>query len=146
MSVSNTCAWPLDLLCSSDCPACRCLATAKAGNHSYCMDFERDFRTASLWTGQTQLLLVCFIISQKEAPTVFSGSLAGTRVCNPEQNPFLFVHSLILGWPAGCAECRRLEKCSALCVTPQKHEDAFEERKDPAGQQMENRKRKTSNK
>lgn len=25
-------AWPLDLLCSSGCPACRCLATAKAGD------------------------------------------------------------------------------------------------------------------
>lgn len=77
---------------------------------------------------------------------MFSGSLADTQVCNPEQDPSLSMHSLILGWPADCAgECRRLEKCDALCVTQQKHEDAFEERKDPAGQQMENRKRKTSN-
>lgn len=76
---------------------------------------------------------------------MFSSLLADTQVCNPEQNPFLSMHSLTLGWPAGCAgECRRLEKCSALCVTQQKHEDAFEERKEPAGQQMENRKRKTS--
>lgn len=77
---------------------------------------------------------------------MFSGLLADTQVCNPEQNPFLSVQRLILGRPAGCTgECRRLERCSALCVTQQKHEDAFAERKDPAGQQMENRKRKTSN-
>lgn len=74
------------------------------------------------------------LFSQKQAPTGFSGLLADTQVCSPEQDPSLSMHSLILGWPAGCAgECRKLEKCSALCVTQQKHEDAFEERKDPAG-------------
>lgn len=63
MSVPNMCAWPLDLLCSPGCPACRCLATAKPGDHSCCMEFEGDFRTASPQTRGTQLLLVCFASS-----------------------------------------------------------------------------------
>jgi len=64
--------------------------------------------------------------------------LADTLVCSPEQNPFLSVQSLSSGWPASCtAACRRLQKCSALYVAQQKHEVVFEERKDPAGHQME---------
>lgn len=54
------CAWPLDLLCSSGCPGCRCLAIANAGSHSCCKDLERDFRTACPETRGTQLLLACF--------------------------------------------------------------------------------------
>lgn len=78
------------------------------------------------------------LLSQKEAPALLSCVLADTLVCDPEQNPFLSMQSLSSGWPASCTTaCRRLEKYSALYVTQQKHEDAFEERKDPAGHQME---------
>lgn len=140
------CGWPLGLLCSSGCPACRCLAAAKAGDHSCCMDFERGFRTASPWTGWTQLLLVCLTSScPKRRHALCSAVHWLTHRSAILSRILSFPCSLTLGWPAGCAgECRRLEKCSVLCVTQQKHEVAFEERKDPAGQQMENRKRKTS--
>ncbi|KAM6391500.1 protein FAM219A isoform 2-T2 [Rhynochetos jubatus] len=60
------------------------------------------------------------------------------QLCSGDQNPFLSMQSLSSDWPASCTTaCRSLEKCSAPCVTQQKHEDAFEERKDPAGHQME---------
>lgn len=78
------------------------------------------------------------LFSQKEAPIPLSCVLADTLVCDPEQNPFLSIQSLSSGWLAICTTaCRRLEKYSALYVTQQKHEDAFEEGKDPAGHQME---------
>lgn len=78
------------------------------------------------------------LLSQKEAPVVLSCVLADTVVCNPAQNPFSSVQSLSSGWPVSCtAACRRPEKCSTLYVTQQKHENAFEERKDAAGHQME---------
>lgn len=82
------------------------------------------------------------LLSQKEAPTCLSCVLAGTLVHDTEQNRFLSMQSLSSGWPARCTTAgRRLEKYSSLCVTQQKHEDAFEERKDPAGHQMEQQER-----
>lgn len=78
------------------------------------------------------------LLSPKEAPVPLSCVLADTLVCNPEQNPFLSMQSLSSDWLASCTTaCRRLEKYSALYVNQQKHEDAFERRKDPAGHQME---------
>lgn len=78
------------------------------------------------------------LLSQKDAPALLSCALANTLVCDPEQNPFLSMQNLSSGWPTSMGRaCRRLEKYSALYVTQQKYEDAFEERKDPAGHQME---------
>lgn len=47
------------------------------------------------------------LLSQKEARTVFSSSLADTQVCNPEQNPFLSMQS-DLG--LACRLCRRVQE------------------------------------
>lgn len=105
------------------------------------MDFERDFRTLCYPVDRMDSAafgLALWLLSQKEAPTLLSCMLADTLICNPEHNPFLSMQSLSSSWPASCTKaCRRLEKYSTLYVTQQKHEDAFEERKDPAGHQME---------
>lgn len=105
---SLTCAWPLDFLCSPGCPAYRCLATAKAGDHScWTLGGTQDsFLTDKMDTASSGLFHQ--LLSQKEAPTGFSSSLADTQVCHPEQNPSLSIAQSDPG--LACRLCRRMQE------------------------------------
>lgn len=140
--------WLLGLLWCSGYLTCTYLATAKAGGQACCMDFKRDFK--SLPHGQDGLSCFWFVSLApfpEMAPALLSCVLADTLVCNPEQNPFPSVQSLSSGWFGSYTTARRgLEKYSALSMTQEKHEDAFEERKNPAGHQMEQQKKENKQK
>lgn len=71
--------------CCSGCLACRCLVAAKAGNHTCCLDYGRDFRMHS--QGQDGLRSFWFVSSApfpkggSHCAQLCAGSHGGLQSC-----------------------------------------------------------------